>query len=181
MARYLIVYGTTEGQTAKIAGAIRSELEKMGHRAEAFDAGELDPSLRLEDYDSVIVGASVHASGFQARVVRWVKANAERVSGLPSAFFSVCLGVLQESDRHALAKEHAVVERFFERTGWKPGTWTIFPGALSYSQYNWLIKRVMRRIARQAGGSTDMSRDHEYTDWNEVRKFAGQIGATLAA
>jgi menaquinone-dependent protoporphyrinogen oxidase len=33
----------------------------------------------------------------------------------------------------------------------------------------------MRAVARREGGSTDTTRDHEYTDWDAVNRFADQI------
>jgi menaquinone-dependent protoporphyrinogen oxidase len=45
-------------------------------------------------------------------------------------------------------------------------------GALSYSKYPLPLKWIMRKIAKTAGEDTDMSRDYEYTNWDQVRKFA---------
>jgi menaquinone-dependent protoporphyrinogen oxidase len=30
----------------------------------------------------------------------------------------------------------------------------------------------MKQISKKEGGSTDTSRDHEYTDWKSVERFA---------
>ena len=48
----------------------------------------------------------------------------------------------------------------------------LFAGALVYTRYGWLKKRLMRSIAKRDGSDTDMSRDHEYTDWDAVDEFA---------
>jgi len=48
-------------------------------------------------------------------------------------------------------------------------------GALKYTQYNFFIKWVMKGIARKEGGSTDTSRDHEYTDWEQVTAYARRL------
>ncbi len=48
-------------------------------------------------------------------------------------------------------------------------------GALKYTQYNWFIRWVMKGIARKEGGSTDTSRDHEYTDWRQVAAYARRL------
>jgi menaquinone-dependent protoporphyrinogen oxidase len=50
-------------------------------------------------------------------------------------------------------------------------------GALPYSKYNFFIRFIMRRIAAQAGGDVDTSRDYEYTDWGAVDRFASQFAA----
>jgi menaquinone-dependent protoporphyrinogen oxidase len=37
----------------------------------------------------------------------------------------------------------------------------------------------MRAIARHEGGSTDTTRDHEYTDWDAVTRFADEVVAAV--
>jgi menaquinone-dependent protoporphyrinogen oxidase len=37
----------------------------------------------------------------------------------------------------------------------------------------------MRRIASEAGEETETSRDYEYTDWEQVERYAARL-ATLA-
>ena len=54
-------------------------------------------------------------------------------------------------------------------------------GALLYRQYRPAIRLLMRIISMMAGGSTDTSRDHEYTDWKAVSRFADEIAADAAA
>jgi menaquinone-dependent protoporphyrinogen oxidase len=39
----------------------------------------------------------------------------------------------------------------------------------------------MKRIVGKAGGSTDTTRDHEYTDWNDLRDFARTFATRIAA
>ncbi len=46
------------------------------------------------------------------------------------------------------------------------------PGAINYTKYSLLLKWYMKRASAKNGGSTDTSRDHEYTDWAEVERFA---------
>ncbi len=40
---------------------------------------------------------------------------------------------------------------------------------------SWLIRFVMKRIARSEGASTDTSRDYEYTDWSAVARFGDAL------
>ena len=55
-------------------------------------------------------------------------------------------------------------------------------GALAYSQYNFLVKLVMKGIARRAGAPTDTSRDYEFTDWPAVDAFVlAHAGVALAS
>jgi menaquinone-dependent protoporphyrinogen oxidase len=51
-------------------------------------------------------------------------------------------------------------------------------GALAYSRYNVIVRFVMKRIARQAGGPMDASRDDELTDWAALDRFVGDALAS---
>ena len=48
-------------------------------------------------------------------------------------------------------------------------------GALAYSRYPLPVKWLMKRIAKQAGQSTDTSQDYEYTDWKQVALYAKRL------
>lgn len=169
--RILILYGTTDGHTGKIAQRLGGMLQILGAHVDVVDAGGGVPVPGPHDYAGVIVAASVQAGGYQRGVGRWVSANAEALRSKPSAFLSVCLGVLQ-NDPGVQREVAAIVDRFLSRLSWKPSLTKTVAGALLYTRYNWLKRWVMVRITRKAGGATDTSRDYEYTDWEDLRAFA---------
>jgi menaquinone-dependent protoporphyrinogen oxidase len=82
-------------------------------------------------------------------------------------------------ERPGTPEEHArfsasvqeVLTRFFHDTNWRPNAVKSVAGVCLYTRYNFLIRMVMKRISRQAGGSTDTTRDHEYTNWGELDRF----------
>jgi menaquinone-dependent protoporphyrinogen oxidase len=168
MTRILVLYGTTDGHTAKVARAIADTLWAHHVTADVMDARRHDPDPR--GYSGVIVAASVHASGFQHAVKRWVGRHADALGGVPSAFVAVCLGVLQH-DPKVDRELDAIVDRFLDTTGWHPGERKFVAGALKYTRYSVITRLAMRRIAAKAGGDTDTTRDYEYTDWNDLRAF----------
>ena len=176
MARCLIVYGTTDGHTAKIARFLGGELAALGARINLVEAGTDDPDPY--DYDGVIVAASLHGGRFQRDVVSWVQGHAGQLPARPTAFLSVCLGVLQR-DLKVQQELEAIVERFTRRTGWEPQRVKLVAGALLYTRYGWLKRLMMRSIAKRAGGATDLTRDWEYTDWADLREFAEGFFAQL--
>ena len=55
MSRILVIYGTTEGQTAKVARFIGEALRADGISADVIDARTLSPAP--DNYDAVIVAA----------------------------------------------------------------------------------------------------------------------------
>jgi menaquinone-dependent protoporphyrinogen oxidase len=176
MSRILVLFGTTSGQTARIAGAIGGSLRTHGAAVDVIEAGTVP--VNPEDYAGVIVAASVHAGGYQRPVRRWVRAHASALDARPTAFVSVCLGILQADPK--VQKEVAgMPRRFAAAAGWHPTVIKIVAGALPYTRYNWFTRWMMKRIVAKAGGDTDTSRDYEYTDWADLRAFAGQFARTV--
>jgi menaquinone-dependent protoporphyrinogen oxidase len=180
MTHILIVYGTTDGHTAKIAQVLAENFRALRCCVDLVDAAGTMRRLSPEGYDGVIVAASVHIGDYQRAVVRWVRLHATTLNGMPTAFLSVCLAVLEQSakTRRELAN---IIERFFARTGWRPPIAKPIAGAVRYTHYGWLKRLMMNRIVGKAGGSTDTTRDHEYTDWNDLRDFAREFTTRLAA
>lgn len=167
--RFLVVFGTTDGHTAKVADAIASTLRTRGvsvslqHSAAPWTS---DPA----DYSAVIVAASVHAGTYQRSVRRWVSAHLMALNQRPSAFVSVCLAVLNRTpkvDRDL----GATLQRFFDETTWQPKESKVVAGALLYTKYPWWKRWLMRRIVAKANGDVDTSRDYVYTDWNDLDEF----------
>jgi menaquinone-dependent protoporphyrinogen oxidase len=170
MSDFLILYGTTDGQTAKIAQRLANELRALGALTDVANAAAR-PEPMPEEYRVVVVAASVHAGGYQSEVRRWVRRHAVALANRPTAFISVCLGVLQHDP--AVDRElDEIMQRFFADTGWTPTAPKIVAGALPYTKYNVLKRLMMRRIVRKAHGDIDTARDYEYTDWNDLAAFA---------
>jgi menaquinone-dependent protoporphyrinogen oxidase len=179
MARVLIVYGTTDGHTATVARRMGQMLTAAGIASTTVvrPAGSFPWP---DDYDAVIVAASVHGGKFQRNVCRWVQAYADRLNAKPSAFVPICLGILQR-DPAVQQEVRRIVDQFLLGSGWRPSATLTVAGALPYTRYHWLKRCMMRRIVAKAGGDTDTSRDYEYTDWEALRVFCEQFANRVAA
>ncbi|MDX2119519.1 MAG: flavodoxin domain-containing protein [Gemmatimonadota bacterium] len=171
MTRLLLCYGTTDGQTAKIMRFLDAELRGLGADVTLVEADGESLPAGLSGYDGVIVAGSIHVGGFQRRLVRWVRRHREALDARPHIFLAVCLSVLQQ-DPAVRQELDRILRRFMHATGWHPRAMQPVAGALSYSRYGLIRRWAMRRIARKAGGGTDVSRDYEYTDWEELRRLA---------
>ena len=171
MTHILILYGTTDGHTRKIAQVLAENLRARRCCVDIVDAAGSLGRPSPESYDGVIVAASVHIGDYQRTVARWVRTYAPMLNGVPTAFLSVCLAVL-EKDPKARQEITRIMDRFLARCGWRPTITKPVAGALLYTRYGWLKRRMMKRIVGKAGGDTDTTRDFEYTDWNDLRQFA---------
>jgi menaquinone-dependent protoporphyrinogen oxidase len=176
MSRILVLYGTTDGQTAKIAGSVGNALRMQGVDVDVVEAGPDAPSP--EAYAGIVVAASLRGGKYQPSVRRWVSTYARTLNDKPTAFLSVCLAVLQQ-DPKVRQELSAIIGRFLRRTGWHPRMTKPVAGALLYTRYNPFMRWFMKRIVQKAGGDTDTTRDYEYTDWNDLRAFADQFGSVV--
>jgi menaquinone-dependent protoporphyrinogen oxidase len=175
MARVLVVYGTGEGQTAKVAERITESLGESGHAAEAFDVERLPDGVDLASYDGVVVGASIHMGRHQKGVRSFVRTHRETLETIPSGFFQLSLSAAMDDEAHRV-ETMGYVDALIEDTGWHPDRVAVLGGALRYSEYGFITRSLMKSIARAQTGDTDTSRDYEYTDWDEVRQFAEEFG-----
>lgn len=170
MINILILYGTTEGHTARIAEHMAGVARARGHPVETRHAKKLPRDFSWESFGAVIIGASVHYQKHQKYMQHLVKRNLESLQHIPSAFFSVS-GAAAQSIKPA----EKFVEDFLQETGWQPNKIGIFAGAILYTQYGLFKRLFMKKIMKSKGGPTDTSQDYEYTDWDSVTRFAEEF------
>ena len=96
MASFTLVYGTDEGQTAKIAERIRDVLEHRGHEVSVVDVDRSPTTVELDEADAAIIGASIHVSKHQSEVIDFVTTHRETLAAIPSAFYQVSLSSASE-------------------------------------------------------------------------------------
>src|SRR5579871_2512049 len=71
----LIIYGTSEGQTRKVAEFLAKRLEAAGHVVELVDAIRQPATPRVSGFDGAIVAARVHTGHYPRQIVRFARAN----------------------------------------------------------------------------------------------------------
>jgi menaquinone-dependent protoporphyrinogen oxidase len=176
MTRILVLYGTTDGHTAKIAGAFGNALRRQGADVDVVEAGRDAPSP--DAYAGIVVAASLRGGKYQTSVRNWVSMYAQTLNEKPTAFLSVCLAVLQQEPK-VRQELSAIIDRFLKRTGWHPAMTKPVAGALLYTRYNPFMRWIMKRIVKKGGGDTDTSRDYEYTNWDDLRAIADEFGSLV--
>lgn len=172
--KILIVYGTSEGQTRKIARFMEDELQEVGHQVALSDASDEPPAPK--GYDAVLIGASVHMHQYQAGVSHYIREHAEALAQLPTAFFSVCLAIASD-DEESHAEVQKLTDEYLEKMGWEPRMQRQIAGALKYTRYDFFKRWIMKMISQKAGRETDTAQDHEFTDWVDVRAFVMDFAA----
>lgn len=176
MHAYLVLYGTVEGQTEKVARRIGETLESRGNDVTVAAFDEIEPQRSIEDVDAVVLGSSIHVGKHHQSLPDFVDRHLSELEAHPTALFQVSLSsAVDEPERRQVAASY--VDVLLEETGWNPDRIGMFGGALRYSKYGFLKRLLMKRIAAGSTGDVDTSRDFEYTDWSAVEAFAADFDA----
>ncbi|WP_232701443.1 flavodoxin domain-containing protein [Halobacterium wangiae] len=179
MTAILITYGTGEGQTAKVADYIDAVLSQHGFDVTTLhvsDAGDVE----VGEFDGVLVGGSINNRRVQPEVVTFVDQHVGELASRPSGFFQLSLAsVFTSSWARNGAQQY--VDDLVRTTGWNPDVVGLFAGALKYTQYDRPERWLFRVVAFVLGLGSDSSRDYEYTDWNQVARFAEEFGDHVEA
>lgn len=172
----LILFSSKDGQTKAIASYIANSL-KGKLECEVVNlatASDLEPAR----YDRILIGASVRYGHFQPEVHAFIRDHLTTLQQRPSAFFSVNLTARKPEKR--TPQTNLYTRKFLLRSPWQPALCGVFAGALRYPRYGWFDRVMIQLIMRMTGGETDSSKEIEYTDWQQVERFAhefSQLGA----
>ena len=184
MKPILVLYATREGHTRRIAEHIAATVRARGHEAAVVDAAHLPEGFALDHYAAAVVAASVHVGKHEKEIVEFVKLHRAELERIPAVFLSVSLSEAGVEDPAATPEHRAqaaadvrrMIDVFLKETGWHPSKVRAVAGALSYSRYNFLVRFVMKRIAKSQGASMDTSRDHDLTDWAALDHIVDELG-----
>lgn len=174
MFKFLIIYGTKEGQTAKIAKRLGELIRQHGYNADVYDASKIDKTIPIDEYTHIVIGSSVHLLQWSPAVLQFIARNMSHLNTVPSAFFSVSMTAAGETEEQR-ARIDPLVQKLFDKTGWHPKTVGRFAGAIVYSRYGFFTRLFMQTIARCTGGPTNTSHDIEFTNWEQVTIFEEEL------
>lgn len=178
MQKILILYASKQGQAEKIAHAIAGHIFSLGDQITLINISDVDREKPvLTSFDRLVFGSSIYVGKIDKALAQFINANAGVISPMPRSLFLVLMAAAT-TDTQRREKSLTEIRRNISKQ-----LKVHFPeiemiaGAIKYSQYNWLVKWMMKRIARKEGGSTDTSRDHEYTDWDQVKAYAQRLAS----
>ena len=180
MKNILILYGTREGQTEKVAAQISAHLQKAGENVQLINAQDKSAieDLNLDAFDVLVFGASMHAGGLEHELVNFINSHKEQIEAKVRSFFLVLLSAATKDQKLRAESLEEAQKKMDEQLKVQFQGTEMIAGALMYSKYFLPIKWIMKRIAKQNGQATDMSKDYEYTDWKQVERYSEKIMKT---
>lgn len=175
-----VFHATRYGQTALIASRIADVIRESGIAVKEYEITRHNwRTLLLPRYAGLILGAPIYRGQFPKEFLNFVTQNRDALKGPADAFFCVCMEAAGR-DEISAGQVESYFHKLSDETHWIPSRRTAFAGSVKYREYNFLVRYVMKRIMRSKGLSTDTTRDHEYTDWQAVNKFAREYAASAA-
>lgn len=173
--KVLVLYGTVEGQTAKVAGFVADQVRALGHEADLQDSDAPEP-VEFGDVDAVILAGSVHQRRHPRHFEALLAGLKEDLSRRKTLLLSVSLNAAFGEGREE-AQEY--VTELKMRTGFEPDSEMLVAGAVRSSEYDYFAMQVIRHVVLR-GRKADDSGEHEFTDWEAlaagVEKFLGKAG-----
>ena len=175
----LLVYGTTDGHTRKIADFVAGRLGRHGHHVVVARAGDAHTLPDPRSFDAILVAASVHLGRYQAAVIRFVREHRAVISARVNGFLSVSLSAAGHEPDDAAGLQKCVTD-FLRATGWTPDRIHHVAGAFRYTAYHFLTRYLMKYKAYRKGAPTDTRHDYELTDWDDLAHFVDTFASTTA-
>lgn len=172
MANILIIYSTTDGHTRTICARLKRVAEAHGHSVDVLWMSE-NAGVDLQQYDKIVIGASIRYGKHQPQVVHFVQNNQAALENKPSAFFSV--NVVARKPEKNQPETNPYLQKFLKQIAWQPKTLAVFAGKLDYPSYGFVDKQMIRLIMWMTKGPTDPTATIEFTDWDKVEAFGRTI------
>ncbi|BBF92599.1 flavodoxin domain-containing protein [Blastochloris tepida] len=164
-----------DGQAVRIAMHVAQRLRADGRAVECRrlappmpTPGEVAPAAL------VVLVAAVRYGRHLEEASTFLDTYRALPSPPPLALASVCLTARKPNRR--TAQDNPYLRKLIARHRLAPAVARAFPGVLDYPRYGWLDRHLIRFIMWMTDGPTDGTSRIEYTDWDEIEAFAGELG-----
>ena len=173
--KILILYSSIDGHTKNICSFISNKLKK-NHIIEMSEIDK-DEKIKFYFYDFIIVGASIRYGTYRKSFLKFINDNYLELQNTKNAFFSVNV-VARKKEKNSI-NTNPYIKKFYKLSKWKPNTVEVFAGKLDYPKYNFINKNIIKFIMWITNGPTQTDVAVDFTNWNDVEKFANKINYFL--
>ncbi len=136
----VIVYASSHGTTQKVANIIREKLDST--TVETFNL-KSKQSIDLSNYETVIIGGSIHAGSIQSEVKKFIKENTIALMHKKVALYLCCMNEAEEQKEFdtnypELLRKHSKYN-------------AIVGGEYIFEKMNFIEKFLVRKISGVSG------------------------------
>jgi menaquinone-dependent protoporphyrinogen oxidase len=160
--KILVAYATKSGTTGEIAKVIGESLCAHGVAA---DVRLMKETKYLEGYNAVVLGSAIRMGQWLPEAVEFVKKYQVQLTQMPTAFFTVHLLNLDDSEasQKARAQYTAPVRAIVS-----PDVEVFFAGRLEYARLS-LFEKLIARVMNAP--------EQDLRDWNKIRGWGSRLPA----
>ena len=169
--KILLIHSSVDGHTVKILDEISSLIGKKRNITKKC-ISDVSRGL-IKQSDSIIIGASIRYGDHRKNLYDFVDQNKDLLDEKDNAFFSVNAVARKDDENTAITNPY--IAKFLRKSKWKPKKIEVFAGKIDYPKYNAFDKYMIRLIMWITSGPTNMDESYEFTNWNQVKKFAQEI------
>ncbi|MBN1461244.1 MAG: flavodoxin domain-containing protein [Armatimonadetes bacterium] len=169
----LIAYASWAGSTAEVAEEIGKALREDGLDVDVAAAGDVDD---VSGYGAVVLGTAIHAGRVHKHMRTFLNEHSDSLSGLPVAYFVVCLTMKEDTDQNRRKAEAFLDGIRADFPGVGPVDVGLFGGAVSTDTEK--LKRLpfaQRMIVRAMKSSAG-----DFRDWDAIRAWAKALPGALS-
>ena len=170
-SRLLILYSTVDGHAKHICEYTQ---EKLKNSKEITIASLDDDSVQeLNDFDEVLLGASVRYGFHRKNVYEFVREHKDELLKKKTAFFS--LNLTARKPEKASPETNPYIVKFLKKVDWEPNLKSVFAGRLDYPSLNCPNRLAILLIMAITNGPKDLSKVHDFTNWSKVDEMVESI------
>ncbi|MDF0535362.1 menaquinone-dependent protoporphyrinogen IX dehydrogenase [Shewanella yunxiaonensis] len=174
MHNTLIIYSTVDGHTHRICEVIAEELRHNGEQVSLVELSKVSET-QLTQCDKVLIGASIRYGKHRPALYQFINRHKALLDARINGFFTV--NVVARKPEKNTPETNPYMQKFLQLSLWQPQQLGVFAGKIVYADYSWLDRTMIRFIMWMTKGPTDTSQAYEFTDWENVRRFAREFAA----
>jgi menaquinone-dependent protoporphyrinogen oxidase len=161
----LIAYATIEGQTEKIARFVEARIKENGMPVTLYATSKDPDEINVEDYDKVILAASVHERRHPVDFEVFLTANRDQLDRRQTLLLSVSLSA---AFPEGLEEAQDYVDEMKMRTELDPDVEMLIAGAVRTKRYDYYATQVLRHVVLRGRNFDPAVQEHEFTDWDSL-------------
>tara|TARA_Y100001970_G_C14050050_1_gene758460 strand:+ start:333 stop:869 length:537 start_codon:yes stop_codon:yes gene_type:complete len=170
-ANLLILYSSVDGHTKSICEYIAKKLSLQ--KSISIYSMEESNKCNLDDFDEIVIGASIRYGYHRKNVYQFVNENKELLEKKKTAFFS--LNLTARKPEKNTPETNPYIIKFLKKVNWEPNIKGVFAGRLDYPSLDCANKLAILFIMVITNGPKDISKVYELTDWDKVDELSESI------